>query len=58
MSNYIDGSFFVPYFTLCQCNKKMSIDVVLLVCMECFQGSSRLNENFVPESECKGRAFF
>ena len=34
------------------------MNVVLLVCMECFQGSSCLTENFVPESECKGSANF
>ena len=38
------------------------IDVVLLVCMECFQGSScltgRSNVAFIPESGYKGMAIF
>ena len=52
-------SFLTLHFTN---NEKYIIDVVLLVCMECFQGSScltgRSNAAFIPESECKGKAFF
>ena len=36
----IDGSFFVPYFTLILCPISQTKTVVLLVCMEWFQGSS------------------
>ena len=39
ISNLFDGSFFVPYFTSIICSKKTD-HVVLLVCMECCQGSS------------------
>ena len=62
MSNYIDGSFFVPYFT-CYFSFyfiKNEASLYCFVCMECCQGSSRVPVTTVllPESECKGRAFF
>ena len=52
-------SFLTLHFTD---NWKTAIGVVLLVCMECFQGSSCLTRNcavaFVPESEYKGKTNF
>ena len=62
MSNYIDGSFFVPYFTCYFCLHfiKNEASLYCFVCMECCQGSSRVPVTTVllPESVCKGRAFF
>ena len=41
-----DGSYFVPYFTCSNLQQKnVEGHVVLLVCMECCQGSSRLISN-------------
>ena len=62
-----DGSFFVPYLYFCFLSlvlKKQNKGqhVVLLVCMECFQGSLRRLQGvqpwLLPESECKGITLF
>ena len=62
-----DGSFFVPYLYFCFLSlvlKKQNKGqhVVLLVCMECFQGSLRrlsgINCALIAESVDKGMAKF
>ena len=56
LSNLIDGSFFVPYFTLILYSISRTKTVVLLVCMEWFQGSSCSHKTALPRCFPKASA--